>query len=106
MKRVLTTLFLAVSLFVPAAGWVAVPAYAAVNPFSNECANQGASATDICQEAAKGGGTAASNPVLNAFKITITIMAFVTGFTSIIVLILAGINFATSGGDSAKVGRA
>ena len=69
------------------------------------CNDSNAKNTDLCKENTTQGAHPA-NPVIKALRITVSIMSFVIGFTAVIMLIIGGINMATSGGDPQKASRA
>jgi hypothetical protein len=100
-QKLLTKIFLLALLLVPAAGFMA-PAYAA-------CGNSSAAqqVSNGINETTTTPGTACNdNGVQNAIKQAVQILSLIVGVAAIIVIILSGFKYITSGGDSAKVGNA
>lgn len=94
----LTTLVISLLFIAPALS----PAYAgadAFNPFGQACNGEGASATACQQDGTK-------NPISGEdgiiFK-AINIFSFIIGVGSVIMIMVGGVKYITSGGDSAKV---
>jgi hypothetical protein len=71
----------------------------AVNVFQ-ACSN-GAGATDVCQNNATKG-----NPIIHIIATTINILSIIIGFAAVIVIIVSGFTFITSGSDPQAVARA
>jgi len=99
MRRIIATItalvLLAISLLVPA------PAFAATNPFQGVCQNGGAG-TAVCTNNT-------TDPIAgpNGALIKVTsILAAVTGIISVIFLVIGGMKYVTSGGDSSGVATA
>jgi hypothetical protein len=64
-----------------------------------------AAGTDVCKDAAqqKASGT---NPIITVLKVVLSIISFVAGIAVVITVILSGIRFITSGGDSNGIKKA
>lgn len=109
MKRIALCIALLLSLLGPVL--LTAPARAAVDVFgacSNNSVTPGAatpSETDVCKQR-PAAGQAAPNPIIHGISITITIMAFVIGFTAVVILIISAINMITSEGDPQKFASA
>lgn len=101
MKKYILTLLCMLTLAVSLV--VVVPARTthAVNVFGACTGN--VSNTDVCKDKGSEGG---SNPVITGLKVAITILAFIIGFTAVIMIIIGGITMITSGGDPQKVANA
>lgn len=80
---------------------ISVPAMAGTDPFSEACKVPGASGADAC--------TKTPTPITGAngifMKIT-NFVAVIAGTAAVIIIIIAGIQFLLSGGDSNKVAGA
>ena len=63
---------------------------------------------DACAGVAAAGGNCADNgaQLNNAIKVAINIFAIIVGVIAVIMLILAGLNFITSNGESGKIAKA
>jgi len=95
MKSILFTFALLIGLV----GFVAQPV-GAINVFKDSC--KGSNSSDaVCTEAGKG-ATGASDLIQRL----ITTLLYVVGVISIIVMIVGGIKYVTSDGDSSKVNSA
>lgn len=67
-----------------------------------DCASTVGSQTNYCKEAAAN----TSNPVIHIISIIINIVSFVAGIAAIIALIVSGLRFMLSNGDSNSVAQA
>jgi hypothetical protein len=76
------------------------------NPAS-DCVDCGSAAapTDVCQDVNTQAKTN-TNPIISDLKIAINLISFATGTASVIVIILSGLKFVTSGGDSSGISQA
>jgi len=112
MKRILVRLFLLGSIFIT--GLIAVqPALAATDPLDQACSGAGASST-ICQSKTTPAcaGHNSNNPACQndnpisgkngVLTRTISLVSYIAGIAAIIVLMVGGIMYVTSGGDSGK----
>ena len=79
----------------------ALPAYAADTAQGSVCEGVGLTSTN--DECADDGGSLSVNSVIHT---TITILSYVVGIAAIIMIIVGGFKYVTSGGDSGKVGSA
>ena len=80
------------------------------NIFDGICKGQNdtstnASNTDVCKDQSAADADA-SNPVIRAIRVTVTILAVIIGVASVVVIILSGFRLMQSGGDSQKVAAA
>ena len=81
-------------------------AYAATDPFSEACSQPGANQSEVCQNEARGGS---SNPLFGSgslLETVINLIALIAGVAAVIVIIVAGFQFVTAAGDSAKIKNA
>lgn len=74
----------------------------AVNVFS--ACNGEAAKTDVCQNINP--GKPGPNPIINALKVTITILSIFIGIAAVIMIIVAGLAMITSNGDAQAVAKA
>lgn len=78
-----------------------VPATAlAFNPFGTICSNGGGSSA-VCQEQKNGSTNPLTGPNGLFFGIA-KIIAIIAGISAVIIIIISGLRFVTSGGDPAK----
>lgn len=102
MKKISYTLLITLGLLIPAVVLPGAVSAVKVNVFQacNAATNNGVSAggTDVCQEANKGG-----NPIIHTLTVVLDILSTVVGVAAVIMLIIGGFKFVTSGGDSAAV---
>lgn len=84
---------------------VTVPttAEAAFNPFLNVCLRDGADESAVCNETQSGDPISGSDGVLISVA---NIIALVAGMAAVILIIVSGIKFVTSSGDSNGVSSA
>jgi Type IV secretion system pilin len=76
---------------------------AAFNPFSGPCSNSGASKSTVCQT------TNTTSPLLGPGGVLtkiVNIVSVVGGIVAVIFLIIAGIEFVSSGGDPQRIDTA
>ena len=75
---------------------------AAVDPFEGVCTERGTNNSPAC-------GASGKNPLTGKdgvlYKVT-RVIAFISGITAVIIIIIAGFMYVTSGGDSGKVNKA
>ena len=103
MRRVLALLSLLVAFCFPVLA--AVPANAAFDPFENVCTGAGEQNSTVCTE----NNNSSGNPISGQDGILLRaarILAVLTGIASIIVMMIAGIKYITSGGDSNSINSA
>jgi hypothetical protein len=100
-QKLLTRILLLALMLVPAAGFTA-PAYAACG---NSSAAQQVSG-GINETSATPATACNDSGVQNAISQAVQILSLVVGIAAIIVIVLSGFKYITSGGDSAKVGNA
>lgn len=101
MKKLILNIF-AVALTVMGLGGVATmsPAYAA-NSFVDECVGN-----VNCDDLNKGEGVFSQGPLMNTLNTIINVVVGVVGFVAVAMIVIGGISFATSQGDSAKTTKA
>ena len=95
IKTILMTVLLGVGLALPV--FISEAAHA-VNPISDACSQSG-SASSICTDPN-------ANTVGSVTKTIVNVLLFVVGIVSVIMIIIGGIRFATSGSDSGAVSSA
>ena len=104
MKKVVLSAIAAVLMVLGLSGVATIsPAYAA-NPI---CANgQPSTSTDMkgCPE--WGNSQLSKNDLMNTLQVVINVVVGVIGFVAVVMIIMGGISFATSQGDSSKVAKA
>jgi hypothetical protein len=96
MRRLITSILLLVTLLVPAS----VSAY---SPLGNACTS-GTNTASACSNT-----SGASDPIGGTnglLKKASLIVASIAGIAAVIIIIISGIQFATSGGDPQKAARA
>jgi hypothetical protein len=94
LRTVLAAAALAFCLLAPAA-----PAFAATDPFKGACEAKGSGTSSACQEDG-------SDPLTgqNGLLVRVTrIISFLAGVGSIILIIIAGLMYVMSDGDSSKI---
>ena len=101
MKRLLVSLAISILGFSPAL-LVAVPAYAACSNDSKGQVLQGIGATGTDADCNDNGATGISGLISNVIKI----LSDVVGIAAVIMLIIAGLKYATSNGDSNAISSA
>jgi len=99
MKRLLTTILLAINLLFPAVA-LTVPAYAAPS-CGNDAQGQVLSGFSNCSDPSNG-----QNDIGRLIANIISILSWVVGIAAVIVIILSALKYITSGGDSNKTGEA
>lgn len=100
MKKLLFYTLMMISLFAP----FAFSGSAAAVTIVPQCnGSLGSQDNSVCPDISTGRST---NPVINIVKAVIEVVSWVTGVASVILIIISGIRFVTSGGDSAKVASA
>lgn len=70
-------------------------------PFGDVCSSAEAQNSEVCKSQ---GGT--NNPVTDTIAKVVTFISIIAGSVAVIVIIIAGIRFVISSGDSAKVASA
>ncbi|HEX8227370.1 MAG TPA: hypothetical protein VF572_05895 [Candidatus Saccharimonadales bacterium] len=97
--RLLLSLIVLAALVLPA-----VPAAAAgYNPFGKACSGNAPGDTTVCATPAGGDPLTNQNGILH--KVT-QIIAVIAGVAAVIVIIVAGISYITSGGNAEQVNKA
>ena len=105
MKRLMMIIMLLVGLMsAPAVSLLSPVPAAAFDLFGGPCNNDTVNVSDsvLCRENTKGD----KNPLVGPdglFVGVAKIMAFVSGVTAVILVIVAGLKFITAGGDAAKI---
>ncbi len=97
MKKLLFSLFLGLSLLLPIQINGVVGADGIVPICNTTLKNQ---PNSICPDVKSG---ATTNPVINIIKVVIRVISWVAGIAAVILIVVSGIKFASSGGDSQKV---
>lgn len=98
MKQI-KSLLLTFALLIGVVGFVAQPV-SAINVFKDSCSGSNSSDA-VCTEAGKG-----SKGASDLIQRLITTLLYIIGVISIIVIIIGGIKYVTSDGDSSKVSSA
>ena len=93
MRRLLAIFVLLGLIFLPAIA--AVPAHAQVDPFEEVCDSR-TSNSPVCQEEADNPVSGEDGVIIQAVEI----LSWVIGVASIIMVLLGGLKYVTSGGDS------
>lgn len=97
MKKKLTSLFVALSLFIVPMIALSVPqSVGAVDVFQG-CSGK-ASGTDVC-----GAAKASGNPFLKALKVALQILVIVVGFVAVVMLIMNALKIIWAQGDPGGV---
>jgi type IV secretion system pilin len=78
------------------------PALAATNPYKGIRCNGAAAGSPVCSASSKDPLTGKNGVIVKATHL----VALIAGVAAVIVIIIAGITFITSGGDSSKTSRA
>lgn len=99
MKKILATIFAAITLASPAV--FATGQAAAVNVFQ-PCNDPAASGSGVCNDAQNSTG----NPIIKIIKIAIEIISFLIGIAAVIGIVVSGFRIIVSGGDSQAVASA
>jgi len=107
MRRILSTLMLVLAL----GGMLAVSS--ASNVYAASCGSSGNPLTCACGTAGASGSTACSattnDPVTGPNgvieKVTV-LLALISGIVAVIIIVIAGLQFVVSGGDSQKIANA
>lgn len=111
MKKVVLSAVAAILTVLGLSG-VAVmsPAYAATTDKHPICANGQPSSTPDLKGCSEWGSTGGSNlsqdDLMNTLQVVINVIVGVIGFIAVAMIIMGGISFATSQGDSSKVAKA
>lgn len=71
----------------------------AINLFGDACSQSGSDESAACS----GTGTAGSNPIVNTLNKVTVLVSVIAGAAAVILLVIAGFMFVTSGGDTSKV---
>lgn len=98
-KTIITAAFMAVSLTVP----VALPAMAGAAGSLQSEACKGLDQLGASGTGCASGKAADNNPVYGLIGDIVNILSWVVGIAAVITIIVAGLQYVTSGGDSAKV---
>jgi hypothetical protein len=105
LKNILLFLFVGCTLF-----FALVPKTQAFDLFGRACKNDGTvnggngSASPVCQTSQ--GPESNSNTVIKVIRAAANVMAFVGGVAAVIVIIVSGLTFVTSSGNSEQVANA
>ena len=75
--------------------------FAAYDAFHNVCSLNSSSA--VCQDTEP---VPTTDPVITLIKAAVEVISFLTGAAAVILIVISGIKFATSGGDSNAVSSA
>lgn len=101
MKRIITNLIVALALALLPGVVLAGSAYA-----DSGCGNPSDAKSQVLNGIGQTGGKCDSTGVNNAISAVVNILSFIVGAVAIIVVILSGFKYITSGGDSGKVSNA
>lgn len=97
LTRIILSLAVVASVLAPAA-----PAFAGTNLFNQTCATPGAGTSTVCRTAG-GDAITTTNGVIHRVSVILAILA---GAVAVIVMVVGGIRYIASGGDSEQVARA
>ncbi|HSD56462.1 MAG TPA: hypothetical protein VLA92_04925 [Candidatus Saccharimonadales bacterium] len=93
LKLILASLLFALALL------PAMPAHAATDVFEGACKSKGSDSSAACQQT---GGNPLTGPNGTLTKVT-KLIGFIAGAAAVILMLVAGIMYVTSDGDSGKV---
>ena len=100
MKRLLVSIFAAVAVL--ASGiMMAQPSLVLADAKGDICAGIG-----TADPATNGGCSTSTAPVSNTLRNVINLLSIIAGVVTVIMIIIAGFKYVTSGGDSSKIGSA
>jgi len=76
----------------------------AFDPFSNACtANKNSDKTSVCQDKTASGANNNPNPIYHIISVTANIIAVLGGIVGVITIMIGGLNYVTSGGNSEAI---
>lgn len=101
MRRILASLFMMFALIAPVAA--SQPAFAA--EVIGTCTSGTAATTDVCKSY-NANKSSSTNPIVKVIKGAILILSYIIGIAAIIGILINGIRFMTSGGDSQSIATA
>ncbi|HVV25553.1 MAG TPA: hypothetical protein VHC21_00785 [Candidatus Saccharimonadales bacterium] len=97
MRRILTSLFIFFSLFLPALSFAG--SAGAANIFNNVCSGNG-SGSSTCQSVQAQQNKGNDNPIIDIIRVAINVISYIIGVAAIVGLIVNAIRLIVSGGDS------
>jgi len=105
MKRLLLTLALSLSLWVPALAVVSSTPVGAIDIFHSICTGQNGTSTNagpsaVCKQNDSG------NPVTKAIQVATDILAIIIGVSATIVIILSAFKMVRANGNAQEIGQA
>ncbi|MET1033150.1 MAG: hypothetical protein ABWX94_01490 [Candidatus Saccharimonadales bacterium] len=83
----------------------ALPALAATDPFADVCSSGQAANAAACSNPSRSGSSPLTGPQGILTKVT-KLISYIAGIASIIIIIVAGMMYVTSGGDPGKISSA
>lgn len=106
MKRKLYALLIILALGLPVFAMSATSHAVNITPIcSGKVGGTSASNTSVCKDV-NTQSKSNKNPILNILKTALNIISYVAGIAAIILIVIAGITFMTSGGDPQSVSSA
>jgi hypothetical protein len=105
MKRIIIALALVAGLLAPAAILITSPAPAYADAFSSSNA-KGQACSGISGAEAAGNCTTAGKSIDDIIRTIINFMSALIGTVAVVMVIVGGFKYITSGGDASKVGAA
>ncbi len=106
LRRMFSTVAVFALLFATSISLVAAPATVQAKDIFNEaCSTPAAVASPTCQSQKSGGANPLTGTDGTLYKVT-TIIAVLTGIAAVIVIIISGFRYITSGGDTQKIASA
>ena len=99
MKKIKKIAYVLALLLVPVVLFVQVPAVFAYDPLADTCS--GNSTSEICENR-----SGSSNSVTKLIGTIVNTLLYFVGLLSVIMIIVAGVMYTTSGGNASQVSRA
>ena len=102
MRQFILRLAVLATLLIP----VAVGGSAFATDVFGSCATPAAQATHVCQDAASQSANNTSNPIIHAMASAISIISLIIGIAAVIGVIVSGLRYIISNGDSNAIASA
>jgi len=83
----------------------ALPAAAQTDPFADACSKNGAGTSAACTNPSRGGANPLTGPNGTLTKVT-KLIGYIAGICTVIIVVVAGFMYVTSGGDPGKISNA